>query len=223
MTTGTIASHWNTQPAKIDVLNSRIVFAKCGKWGIPKLAATTFIPDILSAWHDPRGREDAAKHNGALHFFLDDYRFERVWTDPHGTLTRLLEVGAALSPDFSIWRDMPAAMQLWQLYRSRWCAAWWQYHNITVIPTVTWGTAETFDVVFEGLPRNSVLAISVVGVKTAAAHKLFRQGLTRLIDETAPTTLLVYGKLPYDPGVVVKEYPTLWDTRRTRKPRISSS
>lgn len=210
---------WRNKPEKIDVLNSHVIFGRVSKWGIPTIDPCDFVPSMLAAWHDPRGREDAAKQGGALHFFLDDYRFERVWSDPHGTLDRIKTVGAALSPDFSMWRDMPPAMQLWQLYRSRWCAAWWQYNKVNVIPTVGWGRPETFEFVFEGLPHESVLAISIVGIKSAYAHKLFREGLERLVEDVHPTMLLCYGKLPYDPGVPVTEYPTLWDQRRTRKPR----
>jgi Domain of unknown function (DUF4417) len=43
----------------------------------------------------------------AVHFFLDNYRFETVWTRPKRGLSRIRSVGAALAPDFSLWRDMP--------------------------------------------------------------------------------------------------------------------
>ncbi|GAA1564152.1 hypothetical protein GCM10009678_54060 [Actinomadura kijaniata] len=61
-----------------------------------------------------------------------------MWNKPERALTRLARVGAALTPDFSLWRDVPLVMQLWQVYRARWCGAWLLHHGIQIIPTVSW-------------------------------------------------------------------------------------
>lgn len=105
------SGRWSTQPAKVDVLNTRLLFPHTGPWGIPALQPCDFRPESLAAWHDP-GARARASGCGAVHFFLDDYRFETVWSSPERTLPRVTAVGAALTPDFSVWADTPRAAQL---------------------------------------------------------------------------------------------------------------
>jgi Domain of unknown function (DUF4417) len=206
--------HWSTQPAKMDTLNTRLIFDSVGAYDIPVLAPSAFVPKTLGAWHDPVQRRAAAADGGALHFFLDDYRFEKVWSRPESTYERVAEVGAALSPDFSMWRDMPKAMQIWQVYRSRWCAAFWQHLGVEVVPTVTWGGTETFDFTFDGLPRCATLALSMVGVRKDGKQK-FITGLNELVSRLDPAMLLCYGQLRgVEPGCPVTVYPAHWDSRR---------
>lgn len=211
---GTRSSHrWQSEPAKTDPLNTRLIFESAGEWGIPALQPCHAIPDRLAAWSDPKARADAAQNSGALHFFLDDYRFEKVWTRPEATYERVAEVGTALGPDFSMWRHMPRAMQLWQVYRARWCAAFWQHLGVDVIPTATWGDRDTYDFAFDGLPYRANIAVSALGLRKDG-RQLFERGLDALIERCAPQLLLCYGELPVPASVPTRIYPTFWDTRR---------
>lgn len=202
---------WKSQPT--DPLNLFAVWKKSAKYGIPVLKPCDLVPETLAAWNNPRSRANAAE-NGAIHFFLDDYRFETVWNKPARSFQRIQEVGAALTPDFSIWPEMPEAIQLWNIYRSRWCGVYWQHYGIKVIPTVSWGRPNTFDFAFEGLPERSVLAVGSVGVRNAEARQVFKDGLSELVDRVQPSLLLSYGTLPCSVNAEVREYPTVWDLRR---------
>lgn len=201
----------------MDLLNTFTIFGRSGKYGIPALEPSDFKPSMLAAWHDPHGRAEAAQSGGAIHFFLDDYRFERTWTAPDKAIDRVLEVGAALTPDFSVWREMPIALQILQTYRARWCGAYWQYHGVNVIPTVSWAGPESYEFAFEGLPEHSTLAVSTAGVRDGQARELFDAGLKELLKQTSPTLLLVYGQCPPDLPVSAHEYPTFWAQRRKAK------
>jgi hypothetical protein len=185
---------------------------------IPDLQPTNFIPTNLAAWNMPRHRDYAAISGGALHFFLDDYRFETAWSAPERLLPRVLAVGAALTPDFSLWRDMPRAAQVYNVYRSRWCGAYWQSQGAKVIPTACWATSDTFDFCFDGIPSGAAVAISSMGIRSTVQDiALFRDGLNELISRTQPQTILSYGKLRFCDDIdlpQVKEYPTFWDRRR---------
>lgn len=210
--------NWASQPGKFDVLNLRETFLSSNSYGIPDLAPTDFVPANLAAWNMHRHRSYAAMTGGALHFFLDDYRFETAWSAPERLLPRVQTVGAALTPDFSLWRDMPRAAQIWNIYRSRWCGAYWQSHGIEVIPTACWGAHDTFDFCFDGIPPNSTVAISSMGIrKSVIDQALFRAGVEALISVTQPKLLLAYGRLRFCDGIDlpdVREYPTFWDRRR---------
>jgi hypothetical protein len=45
------------------------------------------------------------------HFFLDDYKFERVWNQLQRYLSILEKFAGALSPDFSLYTSYPEAEQ----------------------------------------------------------------------------------------------------------------
>lgn len=211
-------ANWETQPGKFDVLNLRMTFPSMNMFDIPELRSEDFVPFNLAAWNNPRQRDYAAISGGALHFFLDDYRFETVWASPERLLPRVMSVGAALTPDFSLWRGMPRAAQIWNVYRSRWCGAYWQSQGVKVIPTACWGTPDTFDFCFEGIPSGSVVAISSMGIRSNEIDRqLFRAGVEELIRRTDPKLLLAYGQLRFCDGIDlpdVREYPTFWDRRR---------
>ena len=95
-----------------------------------------------------------------VHFFLYDYRFERVWKNPDSDIEKLSRYRAVLSPDFSMYLEMATVMQLYNVFRNRWCGAYWVSKGIRVVPTVNWGDESTFDFCFEGIEKGSVVAVS---------------------------------------------------------------
>ena len=53
------------------------------------------------------------RRDAGVHFFICDYQFEQVWNDPYPYIERLREFPCALTPDFSLYLDMPMAMKIW--------------------------------------------------------------------------------------------------------------
>jgi hypothetical protein len=158
----------------------------------------------------------AARPGDAVHFFLDDYRFETVWSKPGRGLSRCRSVGAALTPDFSLWTNMPPVMQMWQVYRSRWCGAWLLQHGVQVIPTISWSTPDSYPYAFAGIATGSVVAVSTIGtVRDPAARELFAAGYTAMLNQIHPATVLVYGTPPTCTvgDVPVRLYPSRWAGR----------
>src|SRR5206468_33366 len=160
------------------------------------------IPDLPPAVVEParllpynaRHAIAAARPGDAVHFFLDDYRFETVWSKPERGLSRCCSVGVALTPDFSLWSNMPLVMQVWQVYRSRWCGAWLLSHGVTVIPTVSWSTPDSYPFAFAGIAPGSIVAVSTVGVvRDPEARALFAAGYAAMLDTVRPARVLVYG------------------------------
>lgn len=210
--TGTRGSHrWAEMPGNWDRLNTRAIFPSDNWWGIPDLPRTMWTPARLVAYNS-RAEIAKAGDDAAVHFFLDDYRFETMWTKPERGLNRVQSVGAALTPDFSLWRDMPVAMQLWQVYRSRWCGAWMAMHGIRVIPTVSWSTWDTYAFAFAGIPQGSVVAVSTVGVRDALARELFALGYAEMVRRLTPSLVLVYGTPPTEQVSGLSEYK-VYETR----------
>ena len=99
-----------------------------------------------------------------------------------------------MSPDFSLYTNYPEAMQIWQVYRNRWCAAYWQSLGIKVIPTVGWSDSNSFKYAFLGIENNSTVAVSTVGILNNEISKmLFEDGFTEMINQINPENILIYG------------------------------
>ena len=94
--------------------------------------------DLLLIGFDKTHLEDQNHLNRMVHFFLYDYRFERVWKSPDSDIEKLSRYRAVLSPDFSMYLEMAPVMQLYNVFRNRWCGAYWASKGIRVIPTVNW-------------------------------------------------------------------------------------
>ena len=93
--------------------------------------------------------------NKVVHFYLDDYQFERVWSLPERYVDLLKQYRAVLSPDFSMYVDFPRVVSMFNHYRKQWCGAYWQEYGIKVIPTVGWSDEASFEWCFDGLPKHS--------------------------------------------------------------------
>lgn len=214
---------WVCKPGGYDALNTSRLFAAANKYDIPRLQRDSFTR--IPGWLVPyRTRVSSVKtlDDGAVHFFLEDYRFESVWNRPTHVLNVFGPYQAVLTPDFSLYRDWPLAIQLWNTYRSRWCGAYWQSQGLRVIPTIAWGSADSYDFCFLGVPRGSIVAISTVGVQleNPLEYHLFLEGFTEMVRRLNPAIVLCYGPAP---GVCsqlteVVCYETRWQgIRQARK------
>lgn len=133
----------------------------------------------------------------AVHFFIDDYQFERVWAKPELYIEQLRRFPAVLGPDFSLYTDYPSPLQRWNHYRNQLLMAYWQHEGLCVIPTASWANADSYEWCFDGLPERSVIAISSVGCMVhREAKEAMLEGTAALIRSKRPKALWVYGKVP---------------------------
>ena len=168
-------------------------------WQMPIINNDGYIPKDLIGFN--YAKTSKAKNVG-VHFYIDDYQFERVWNAPEKYVDILAQYDCILSPDFSLYMDMPMPMKIWNIYRSRQIGAYYQSKGIKVIPTVSWAEKETFSFCFQGIPKGSIVSVSTIGVKQDSdALEVWKDGMREMIQAIEPTTILVYGgKLDFDYG-----------------------
>jgi hypothetical protein len=70
-----------------------------------------------------------------------------------------------MTPDFSMYYDMPLVFQMINVFRSRWCRVYWQEHGLTVIPTIGWSDGWSFEFCFDGIESGSTVAVATQGVR----------------------------------------------------------
>lgn len=161
-------------------------------YGMPIVKAEKGHPNDLTGFNNAKTSSDFDK---GIHFYLDDYQFERVWNTPERYLDILRRFNYVLTPDFSLYTDMPKPLQIYNVYRSRLLGAWWQRKGVSVITTVSWSDADSYDFCFNGIEKGAVVSISTVGIaKNKEARRLFIDGVNEMIKRIEPKTILVYGK-----------------------------
>ena len=216
------SGQWQSKPGNWDVLHAEQVFPSDNNWGIPTLPHVPIskVPAFLTPYRQ-RIRANQPPDDGAPHFFLDDYRFETVWSRPNKALQALSPYPTLLSPDFSLYRDYPLSLQLWNVYRNRWCGCFWVHHGFTVIPTVSWSDHRSYDFCFAGIARYSVVAIGTVGVdlRHPLDRRLFLDGFGQMVKRIQPSLVLSYGPVPEEcrQWAEVVCYPTRWQNIRAAR------
>ena len=133
-----------------------------------------------------------------VHFYIHDRDFERIWNHPNKYLEILKRYEGVITPDFSLYRDMPLSMQIWNTYRNRAIGYWMKKNGVPIIPNFSWGDERTYEFCFDGIEKHSIVA---VGTHGTAKRKLDRyyleQALDKLLERIEPRHIVIYGTV-YD-------------------------
>ena len=172
---------------------------------LPKIKTSNLIPEKLvpfskamsKSWND---------YDCWVMFYEHDVKFERLWNNPKRYLEKLKRFKGVISPDFSLYRNMPLVMQQWNTYRSRALAVWLQNNGIEVIPNIRFNDERTYDFCFDGIERFKTIAVGTHGcIKNKIDKEYFKKGLAELVKRLSPKTIIIYGATPDDIFKVYKD------------------
>lgn len=106
------------------------LFPTDNEFGIPSLS----LDGQAEYCHLPVVTWGSVKRNqtmpGTWHFYTDDYRFDAIWQDTSPVINS--QCVAAVECNFTTSEQMPAAVAIWQIYRKRWLAKFWQSQGIKI-------------------------------------------------------------------------------------------
>ena len=197
---------------------TKMQFDTTGNWyGFPEIRGTDITGDKLLRFCDFNQVED--HENYIAHFFYDDFKFINAWREPDRYLERLRQFKAVIAPDFSLYTDFPRALQILSCYRRQWCAAYWEWQGIDVIPDVVWGDEESFGFCFLGIPKHSTVAVSTVGVSldgewNGSAGSMFLNGYNEMLKRLEPETIILYGSAVDGLEGNIIRVPSFYEERR---------
>lgn len=186
----------------------RRIFEGVGEYDIPQLELTHFSGPCEFIGFNYAAGEKNRKDKG-VHFFLDDYQFNRLWTNINRYVPMLREFRYVMTPDFSTYTDFPKAIQIYNHYRKHWCGAYLQEYGVNVIPTISWSTPDSYDWCFDGEPIGGTVAVSSQGcMMSKEKKKLFLQGYDAMCEKLQPESIIFYGKVPDEcKGNIVRVKP----------------
>ena len=140
-------------------------------------------------------KNDDTNKNKTIHFFTYDWLFENVYEKPELAMEKLKQYYAVLSPEFSLYWDMPKALQIFSTFKNRWSGAFFQKHGMKVIPTVCCAGDDSYDFCFDGIEQGSVVAVSTY-CREEYKHE-FMKSYNKMIEVIKPTGIICYGT-PFD-------------------------
>lgn len=161
-----------------------------GRWQMPVLAPCDVLPQRVIGFNYAMTSTD---YDAGIHFYLDDYQFERVWNNPGKYIEILSRFACVLTPSFSLYMDMAEPIKIYNTYRGRLLGQIMQYRGLNVIPLVYWADEKSFDYCFDGLPENAVLSTLTMGTSDPEIWPIWEKGMKELIKRKKPKTLLLYG------------------------------
>lgn len=152
--------------------------------------------------------------------YENDSEFSELLINPEKAAEEIKEFQGFISPDCSIYRDMPLSLQITNIYRNRAIGYFFQSKGIYVIPCVRWGDERTYTrnylpekIAFAGVERKGIVSIGSYGqIKNKVNRYFFEEGLDSMLETLEPKVVLVYSKLPDDIkkkylNVTFVEYP----------------
>jgi hypothetical protein len=169
------------------------------KWNIPFIKGVQEVDKNIEfiGFNYAKTFKRENKTNFGIHFFLDDYQFNRIWNNPDKYIELLKEFEYVLSPDFSMYTDYPKAMQMWKHYQKHWVGAYLEEYGIKVIPTIGWSDEDSYKWCFDGEPKQSIVAVSSIGTqKYEESRALFLKGYAEMKRKLKPTKVLFWGNIP---------------------------
>lgn len=135
-------------------------------------------------------KDDEENKDKTIHFFTYDWKFEKVYENAEEELEKLSQYYALLSPDFSLFTNMPLALQIESVFKNRWCGAYWQSKGLRVIPTISWGDEKTFHFCFDGIEEGSVVAVCTYYRENCEEE--FMLGYNEMLKRIKPSMILCY-------------------------------
>ena len=164
-----------------------------GYYNIPKIMKQDIdLSDIkLISYSDTYSRENEINKSKGVHFFIDDKRFDGIYDNPERSLEKLSQYRFLISIDYSLFQEMPRALQIFNIFRSRWVAAYWQSRGLVVIPCISWSDALSYDFCFSGIEKESIVAIGMIGCK--GNKQAFLRGYNKMQEVLNPKAIIVFG------------------------------
>lgn len=178
---------------RLNGLFLRNEFSEQGKWNMPLVKKQELSLENINlvAYNDVRSNDNEVNKTRGVHFFIDDYRFNGIYDRPQNSLKRLSQYAFLCTPDWSLYKEMPRWRQMESVAKNRWCGAFWQSKGLKVIPTVSWSNALSYEFCFDGIEKNSIVAIGMIGCKKSKLD--FLRGYEELMKQIEPQAVICFG------------------------------
>lgn len=168
------------------------------------------IPQNLIPFSKAAYSADCAEY---VHFYEHDVVFRDFLREPELYVERLYRFPGIITPDCSLYRDMPLVLQMANTYMSRSVGCYLQEQGMNVIPNIRWGDERSYapgitDIpfAFMGIEKHGIVSVSTYGcIRGKENKKHFHDGFHSMLSFLNPEIVLIHGAMPAD---VFSDIPT---------------
>ena len=181
---------------KKDVFNAFLVKKAdyAGEEEIPCIKTSKQIPEKVITFSKSLKTKD---YDNWIVFYENDEQIVRIWNSPRRYLNHLKKFKGVITPDFSLYRNMPIVMQKWETYKGKAIGVWLQANGVEVIPNVRFSDERSYEFCFSGIEKNSTVSVGTHGcIKKKVDKYYYKKGLEEMVNVLHPKTIIVYGAAP---------------------------
>lgn len=177
-----------------------------GPYDIPILQPVYDLPRI-DAWIDfDHVLREKEPENKGVHFFIHDYKFQRLWVQPEQYVEKLKRFAVVATPDFSPYGDMPHALQIYNHYRKHWGGKFLQERGVTVIPTIRASTdPRSMDWYLDGEPHGGIVIMSSMWTGDESIEAISQKEYVTMKETLKPSKIYIYGNKTKHMGVLLDD------------------
>ncbi|MDD5215336.1 MAG: DUF4417 domain-containing protein [Methylococcales bacterium] len=150
-----------------------------------KLTRRVKIPREFWCWNNSHNTQTLPKH-----CYVADWRLEAIWRNELYSLHHVAAPKISIAPDFSVHLDDPVTQAIYQVFRSRCVARFWQENGVFVIPTISWSRPEINEFLFRGLEHCEIVAIRTAGKNV---EREWRESVEQFLSLCRPKLVLQFG------------------------------
>ncbi len=167
-------------------------FTTVGKYDMPLIKKQNINLDKIDLWCYSKAKiNDIDNKDKTIHFFTYDWLFSAVYDKPEQSMEKLEQYYALLTPEFSLYWNMPKTLQIYNTFKNRWCGAYWQKMGKLVIPTVCCAGGESYEFCFDGIEEGSVVAISTY--RREQYKTQIMKSYDKMLEIIKPEAIICYG------------------------------
>ena len=141
-----------------------------------------------------------------VHFYEHDTVFRDFLDNPEQYIQALYRFPGILTPDCSLYRDMPLILQLCNVYMSRAAGCFLQEQGMNVLPSLRWGDERSYQPLFTSIPfaflgieKHGIEAVSTYGcIRGKENKRYFHDGFQAMLKYLEPEIVLIHGAMPRD-------------------------
>ncbi|MDR0553470.1 MAG: DUF4417 domain-containing protein [Treponema sp.] len=191
-----------------------------GEYEFPVIASCNEIPDDITTFSRARKSSEYKKF---ICFYERDKEFENVWTHPREYLRMFRRFRGIIGFDYSLYRDMPLADQIFNTNRGLKLCYWYGKNGVRVIPNVRFGDERTYGFCFDGIPENSVIAIGTHGnTKDKENLGYMLKDFSATIRRLHPSRIIIYGSTPLEITALLDGADTAYSVYKSDTGRVFS-
>ena len=169
-----------------------------GVFEMPVIKGTDKIPEKLVRFSDSK----SAKRDDPSAWVVPyehDIKLRPLWRNAPKYMEGLLNHPGIISWDFSMYRNMPFALQYWNCFRGRLLGSLYERYGGTCIPNIRPTDKRSYAYAFDGLPTEATIAMGTTGALGSSEDRvIFKSYVEETVRRLRPKNIIVYGVAPTD-------------------------